>query len=242
MKRLVPVLSLAVLLLSSCAAMTGGMVQADPARERVVLLHGFGRSTLAMGTLASKLEDAGYAVETIGYSSLTQDIEGIKSEVFAKIEACCAGAARVHFVGHSLGGLLVRAYLGEHAFAALGNVVTLGSPSSGTEVVDHYKDKWYFPLAGPAAISLSTHGSEFLASLRPPTYNLGVIAGDAGDDGNEHIMPGKDDGLVRVESTKVPGMKDFIVLATTHWGMRRDDEVARQVVSFLRTGRFDRAK
>lgn len=229
---------LMVLTLSACAAAPATTPGEEIAREQVVLLHGFARSRLAMWSLSEKLEDAGYKVVAIGYGSLTQDIDEIKAEVFSKINECCAQSTKpVHFVGHSLGGLLVRAYLGEYKIRSLGRVVVLGSPSNGSEAVDYYRETCFFRLAGPAAAALGT-GSKFLKSLKPPTYPLGVIAGDRGE--GSGLLPGNDDGLVRVESTKVVGMKDFLAVTVGHSALRWDDEVARQTIHFLRNGSFDR--
>ena len=207
--------------------------------ETVVLIHGYGRSDTAMWRLAQKIESVGYHVQRVDYSSLTQDIDGIKAEVFGQIDECCADRSqKVHFVGHSMGGLLVRSYLGERTVENLGNVVIMGSPNKGTPVVDRYESSWWFAFGGPAVKSLSANGSAFLDSLQPPYYNLGVIAGDKENASHEHILEGKDDGLVPLESTKVTGMKDFIVLNTSHSMMRYDDEVAAQTINFLKHASF----
>ena len=95
-------------------------------------------------------------------------------------------------------------------------------------------------MAGPAAKSLSANGSKFLKSLKPPYYNLGVIAGNVEISSHEHILEGKDDGLVPLESTKVKGMKDFIIIKTNHTSMRYNEDVAKQAIYFLKHTRFNK--
>lgn len=209
--------------------------------EHVILIHGFGRSNMAMWKLAGDLEAAGYVVHRVGYGSFNRSIEEIQEEVFGQIEAIRTEQnGKLHFVGHSLGGLLVRSYLGKAKVDNLGNIVIMGSPNKGTPVVDKYKDSWWFSLAGSAALEMSTSGSDFLDKLRAPYYNLGVIAGNEEISGFEHILPGADDGLVPVDSTKVKGMKDFIVIQTSHTMMRYNDNVAGQTIYFLKHGQFEK--
>ncbi|MDX1409204.1 MAG: alpha/beta fold hydrolase [Saprospiraceae bacterium] len=212
-------------------------------KELVVLLHGLGRSASAMWLLASRLEDEGYHVERIGYSSLTQTPQQILTDVSLKIQECCAAHPRaVHFVGHSFGGLLVRAYLQENKPSNLGRVVLMGTPNQGTEIVDAYRDRWWMQLAGPTALALGTDDDSFPNSLSDPYYPVGVIAGARERNGTtSEILPGRDDGLVSVASTRLNGMTDFVVVDTGHASMRYSKEVAALVITFLNTGSFRRA-
>lgn len=207
--------------------------------EAVVLLHGYGRSASAMSRLEDRLSRAGYDVVNIGYRSLTQTINGIKKQVKKKVSK--QGLERykkVHFVGHSMGGLLIRSYLGENDHANLGHVVLLGSPNKGTPVVDYVGQKWWSFLGGPAMKSMSTKNSQFLANLKYPNYPLGVIAGSIEKVKHEHILVGKDDGLVPLESTKVEGMKDFLIIPSSHYYLRYSQLAALQTIHFLRNGKF----
>ncbi|MCH7478352.1 MAG: alpha/beta fold hydrolase [SAR324 cluster bacterium] len=211
------------------------------AREIVVLLHGLGRSKSAMRRLASRLELAGYAVERIGYRSLDVPPAAILRNVAEQIDECCAGGgSTVHFVGHSFGGLLIRAYLEGQRIANLGRVVLIGTPNQGTPLVDHIRGRWWSKYAGETALALGTGPGSFPASLSPPYYPVGIIAGVYEGFDNEEFMPGRDDGLVPVESTKLEGMTDFIVVATSHSRMRSNEDVTRQTLSFLEHGRFTR--
>ncbi len=211
------------------------------AAEVVVVIHGLGRSRSAMWLLASRLEDAGFDVVRVGYRSLSQTPEQIHRDISGQIEACCVGQDRtVHFVGHSLGGLLVRAYLQHTRLENLGRVVLLGTPSQGSELVDRFRDRWWMSMLGPTASALGTAAGSFPNALDEPYYAVGVIAGVADGIPNEKYLPGEDDGLVTVEATKLVGMTDFIVVDTGHSAMRYNQEVAEQTVAFLRNGMFVR--
>ena len=205
----------------------------------VHLLHGLGRSKTAMWLLADRLEDAGFTVHRVDYSSLTQSQQEIQQEIAAQISAADSGHfASVHFVGHSLGGLLIRAYLEKYRVPNLGRVVLLGTPNKGTPLVDHYRDSWWMQLLGPTTLSLGTDKNSFPNSIADPYYPVGVIAGVAETIDNEDILPGQDDGLVPLESTKLDGMADMIVIESNHSMMRYDEDVAQQTLSFLRHGKF----
>lgn len=226
---------------SSCGTLDRAMTERpelDFRRESVVLLHGLGRSQIAMQPLACRLEEAGFQVISLGYSSLRKGPEEILADITAELEELrIEKLERVHFVGHSLGGLLIRAYLTNHDLPNLGRVVLLGTPNAGAEVVDNLQEEWWFGILGPTAEALGTGEGSFPRSIGPPDYPLGVIAGFT-DQSNEDYLPGPDDGLVTVASTKVSGMADFVVVETNHANMRRSEEVARHIQSFLKTGRF----
>ena len=211
----------------------------EPGKEKVILVHGFGRSPVAMKKFEEYFEEAGYQVFSIGYSTLTQNIKGVKKEFYSKVDKHLNDVDdKVHFVGHSMGGLMVRSYLGDREVRNLGNVVILGTPSKGTPIVEYLRSKWFFGLAGPAVESLSSNGSKFLNSLKKPVYNLGVIAGFVSRAGREDVLPGADDGIVPVDSTKVEGMKDFKLLPESHYSMRYSPLVMKQVHFFLKNAYF----
>lgn len=209
-------------------------------REMVVVLHGLGRSSTAMWLLAKRLENAGFVVERVGYSSLRKTPQEIIAEVSRQIEHCCADyASRLHFVGHSLGGLVIRAYLQDHRVSQLGRVVLIGTPNQGTPLVDHFQDRCLFELLGPTTGSLGTNSDSLPSGLVAPYYPVGVIAGVVDRPFNDPLLPGADDGLVPVESTKLEGMSDFVLVEAGHSALRYSEEVASQVIAFLKRGEFD---
>lgn len=208
-------------------------------RPLVVLLHGLGRSPGAMWLLAQRLEKGGFAVERIGYGSLTRSPGEIIADVNAQIDACCADHPQpVHFVGHSLGGLLIRAYLEQGGPSQLGRVVLIGTPNRGAELVDRYRDNCLFPLLGPMTAALGTDPASLPSRLTAPDYPVGIIAGVTRDGVQDTRIAGPDDGLVSIESTKLPGMCDFVIVEVGHSKMRYDPDVAHQTIVFLRHGHF----
>jgi pimeloyl-ACP methyl ester carboxylesterase len=236
--------SLFVLLifLSACIGANTTVPDSSSAEKEVVfLLHGLGRSKFAMWVLASRLEDAGFLANNIGYSSINQSPDEILADVSEQInESLPKNNQTVHFVGHSLGGLMIRAYLENTKIKTLGRVVLIGTPNKGTTLVDNYQDSWWMQMAGPTALALSTDKKSFPNSIGEPYYPVGIIAGISEDKNNEDVLPGKDDGLVPLESTKINGMTDMIVLESNHWMLRYDREVAAQMIAFLKYARFNK--
>lgn len=211
--------------------------------ESVIILHGFAKKPLSMRRIAYFLENEGYTVHYVAYPSIKQEWGIVKDLVYKQIDGIVTKTSyrKIHFVGHSLGGLFIRSYLGERErIKNIGHVVTVGSPNKGTQFVDHYKETWWFKFLGEIPLMLSSKGSPFLSSLKPPYYKLGVIAGNFNIPFQEHILTGKDDGLVQVESTKVDGMTDFIIINTIHGLLQYNKKVIRQTIHFLHYGHFKR--
>ena len=209
--------------------------------EAVVLLHGLGRSERAMRPLERALSVAGYKVCNLGYASRTDSPETLVTALDEDIRTCADGASKLHFVGHSLGGILSRAYIAKTAPANLGRVVLLASPNHGSEYVDRLADSGFLRwLLGPTWAELGTGDASLPRRLPVPAYECGVIAGTwsglnpfAG-----FVLEGENDGLVTVESTKLDGMSDFLSVKRSHTFIMRADEVAEAVIHFLHAGRF----
>ncbi|WEJ63039.1 alpha/beta fold hydrolase [Thiomicrorhabdus lithotrophica] len=210
-------------------------------KEIVVLLHGLGRSNVAMWRLANLLEDAGYDVKQVGYSSFNTTTPEVVSDITKQIDDCCVNQNRtVHFVGHSLGGLLIRAYLQDNRLQHLGRTVLIGTPNNGTDIADRFRGNCLVEFLMPMATALGTDDNSLPKKLDAPYYTIGVIAGVTESDSNEDYLPGRDDGLVPVESTKLEGMTDFIEVNSGHSMMRYNNEVAEQTIYFLKNGQFNK--
>ncbi len=220
----------------------GGDAGDDPeARERVVLLHGLLRQPRSMKPLAQRLTDEGFEVHNLGYASTDDTATQIVDGLAASIDDCCASAqATLHFVTHSLGGVVARAYLSEHRPDHLGRVVMLAPPNRGSPLVDRFGDDfWFRSLLGPVATELGSGPASLPNRLPPPTYPVGIIAArHAVASALGGAWLGDNDGIVSVDATRLPGMTDFLVVRTGHVRIRRDDVVADETVHFLRHGRF----
>ncbi len=212
------------------------------AHEGVILLHGLCRSAASMARMAAFLERAGFVVANCDYASRTDSIERLSDRAIG----VCLGSemlrdcARIHFVTHSLGGILVRSYFSRTEDARLGRVVMLGPPNKGSEVVDRLGGwRLFNALNGPAGSELGTGEESTPNRLGPVGFELGVIAGDRSINWiNSLMIQGPDDGKVAVERTKVDGMREHIVVHTTHPFMMKNREVLRLTLTFLRTGSF----
>lgn len=212
--------------------------------ECVVLLHGLGRTRFSLLPLEVLLNKQ-YDVINKTYPSRKHTIEELAK--IAIEPALTSGAdkySKVHFVTHSLGGILVRQYLSQHSIANLGNVVMLGPPNQGSELVDFFGSspalrKIFRTINGPAGMQLGTDSDSRPNSLGKVRFNLGVIAGSINRNPiSSRILPGDSDGKVSVKSSKVSGMSEHLVLPVDHTFMMLNQQVIRHIEHFLEHATF----
>lgn len=245
MKKLVQISSTLSLCWLATACVTeprAEVVTSASYEECVVLLHGLNRSWRAMRPLAEALQDAGFATANVDYPSQSGTVEEIAPEaVGLGLEKCrSTGAARIHFVTHSMGGILLRYENGRSAIPDLGRVVMLGPPNQGSELIDRTRD-WpgFEMLTGDAGAQLGTSAESMPSKLGSVGFELGVIAGTGTINVLASAMlPDPNDGKVSVASTQVDGMDDFLVVGDSHRYITRSDVVFRNTIAFLKTGHF----
>jgi triacylglycerol lipase len=211
--------------------------------EAIVLIHGLGRTTLSMRRMERELEKQGYHVLNFTYPSTRLPIERAAELLDRTVtQHALDRAPRLHFVTHSLGGIVLRQYLKVSHPWNLGRVVMLAPPNHGSELVDRLKENLFFKLfTGPAAQQLGTDPMSMPARLGPATFDVGVMAGDRSlNPLFSACIPGPADGKVPVASTQLDGMRDFLLVHHTHTWMTWRMEVIRAVVCYLQTGRFRR--
>jgi pimeloyl-ACP methyl ester carboxylesterase len=229
------------------AVLMAGVATAQGApTECVVLLHGMGRTSLSMKRMEWALKGAGYRVVNVSYPSRRQTVEQLSEDYLQMLMATRvpADVVKVHFVTHSLGGILLREFLAHHTVTNLGRVVMLAPPNHGSQLADalrrHALGRW---VLGPAGCQLGTAATDVPQRLGPPTFPLGIIAGDVSlNPFFSRVLPVPNDGKVSVESTKLAGMTDFMVVHSSHTWMMWRAKTLRETAAFLREGRFGARK
>ncbi|WP_183259671.1 triacylglycerol lipase [Bradyrhizobium sp. CIR48] len=207
----------------------------------VVLLHGIARTSASLMKLERALRAAGFATLNIDYPSRSKPIAALAEDIHPAITRFAERDAPLHFVAHSMGGLVARAYIARHRPARLGRVVMLGTPNSGSEVADLLRGSLpYRKFYGPAGLELTTTPATAPNALPAIDYPVGVIAGSRFIDpvAGLLVLPKPNDGRVSVQSAGLAGMADHIVVKTSHTGLPRHAAAIAQTVAFLREGRF----
>ncbi len=213
-------------------------------RDYVVLLHGLGRTSKSFDKMKNYLENKGYDVLNIDYPSRKYDIQTLSDKYIKQaIENHCSDKKRkIHFVTHSMGGIILRYYLKKHKTENIGRSVMLSPPNQGSEVVDFLKNSSVVKkIFGPSFLQLSTDSSGFVNLLGKANFEVGIITGNKSVNWiNSLIIPGEDDGKVSVKRSQLENMKDFLVVKRTHPFIMKADEVMKAVDCFLETGKFNK--
>lgn len=236
---------LGILVAGACAGLgLAGVVHSKRGQhpdECVVLLHGLGRSSLSMKPMEWYLRANGYDVLNMGYPSRRTSISGLGSEWLpGKLRSFEGPGRRVHFVTHSMGGIVLREFLAASPECRVGRVVMLAPPNRGSEVAERLRRlRCFQKVMGPAAVTLGTGNESVPIRLGPITAETGIIAA------NRSLNPlfsawlaGRDDGRVSVASTRLEGMKEHRVVRSTHSGVLYRPAVWKMTARFIADGSF----
>lgn len=223
--------------------LSDGLAQAD---DCVVLLHGLMRGPASMSKMQTELDEAGFIAVNIEYPSRDHSIEELADMAVPDGLVACRehdGIERIHFVTHSLGGILVRQFLSTNDIPELGRVVMLGPPNQGSLAADEMVNVPGFDwLNGPAGKQLGKGEESVPLKLGPADFELGIIAGNRTIDPiTSAVLPNPDDGRVSVEDTKLEGMTDFVVVEHSHAFMMRMQRTIDLTIAFLKNGTFSAA-
>lgn len=226
-------------------------LEAEPGRRLVVLQHGLGRSSASLSRLERALEDHGYEVLNTSYKSYGETVEDASARLQRSLERHpflqSEEEFEIAFVGHSMGGLVIRHYLGREGAPPRTRkpwaCVFLGTPQRGARMAGELGDRWYFRLALGRASALQLRpGSGLFDELADPTdlagCKVGVILGRTGrEGGRSRLAPGDDDGRVGVEEARLPGA-EHLELEVGHTALTTRRDVLSSVLRFLGQGTF----
>lgn len=188
------------------------------------------------------LADHNFSVCNLNYPSRHFPIPELAKKVRKQIlqDKKLVHSSRLHFVTHSMGGIILRQIQATNPLPHLGRVVMLGPPNQGSEVVDRLGSMRIFrAINGPASLQLGTDATSIPNLLGPVDFELGVIAGDRSVNFMLSAMiPGKDDGKVAVSKTKIGGIKDFLIVHSPHPLLMNNPGAQIATLQFLKTGKF----
>ncbi len=216
-----------------------------PAPEVVVILHGVAISSQLTARLAKFVAAAGYVVHNLDYPSKTVPLPDLGPRwLAAKLaDLGVERAPKLHFVTHSMGGLIVRGYLAAHRPANLGRVVTIVPPHHGSAVSDKLRRlPIIWRIIGRNLGALGTGPDAYWRTLpQRADFELGVIAGSSAlNPLGWFLLERPHDGTVAERSTRLDGMADHLTLPSNHTLILFRRRTAAQAIAFLRTGRFAR--
>jgi pimeloyl-ACP methyl ester carboxylesterase len=209
-------------------------------KQGVVLLHGVLRTSRCMASLASFLKIQGYDILNIDYPSSKYDIATIANVIHPLIQEFAKQVDKLHFVGYSMGGLVIRAYLHKYNPGNLARVVMIATPNGGSEIADFLQNFWFYrKIYGPAGAQLITDQTSFREIFGHINYELGIISGIS----NFYIiasliMDKESDGRVSVANTKIVGMKEQVTIKAGHTFIASNKKTLQFTSAFLLHGTF----
>lgn len=211
--------------------------------EHVVLLHGIGETPWQMALIESALKTAGFGVTNLRYPSTEAGTAELADRFVRPLFDRFADAPKLHFVTHSLGGIMMRYLLQDVVPANLGRVVMLAPGHHGSQILELYRRTRLFKeVYGPAGqeIGMGDHCFSCFLDDRAD-YELGIIAGTvSGDPLANLVLPWPHDGRLSVETTRLDGMADHTLVPATHDHLTYHPLAIFQTLQFLKSGRFFR--
>ena len=238
--RNVPACLLACILLSGCVTGSNPVAKPDQLDEiamkkdgTIILLHGQGRTRLSMVILGKRFRSAGYQTLNFPYNQTTDSLDEISGQLIEFIRKKVK-TSNYHLIGHSLGNVIIRNAFRKEYPDGLGKIVMLAPPNQPAHLAKRLKkNPVYRKFTGDSGQKLSEE--EFYRDLPVPTVPFGVIAGDKGQ---SLTFSEPNDAVVTVESTKLEGMADWILLHHGHAFIMNCKDTFEHCQHFIERGRF----
>jgi hypothetical protein len=219
--------------------------------KAVIILHGLFRHRGTMDRLRTSLAEHGhYKVFCMGYPTTRGGVADHARALDSAVKSL-EGISEINFVAHSLGNLVVRHWLADMAAESrtlpegqkFGRMVMLTPPNHQPELATTLvKGSLAQFVAGPAAQQMASGWDVLEPKLATPHFEFGILAGGRGDSrGYNPLLPGDDDAVITVESTRLAGACDFRVLPVMHSTFMNDRKVHEYVIKFLTEGHFETA-
>lgn len=212
-----------------------------PRREHLVFVHGLWMTGLEALAFRRRMQGHGYSTSVFSYRTTREPLERTVARLHEAVNDLQRAGEfdRVHFVGHSLGGIVTLAYFERHAERTPpGRVLLLGSPVQGSAAARRLRAHPIGRgLLGPAA---GAHLTDDTPRRWHGHRDLGVIAGTLAVGFGRWIggLPEPNDGTVALAETDLPGARDTLHLPVGHMGMLVSRRVIEAAAGFLRDGHF----
>jgi hypothetical protein len=220
--------------------------------KAIIVLHGLFRTRTSMATLGGALSKSGaYKTFCVGYPTTRGSVE-LHARALDNVIRSLEGISEINFIAHSLGNLVVRHWL--HDFTAaertlpkgqsFGRMVMLAAPNRQPQLATILvRGSVANFVAGPAAEAMATGWEKLEPKLATPHFEFGVLAGGKGDGkGYNPLLPGDDDGVITVESTRLSGARDFRLVPVLHSFFMNDKRVHEYANRFFEHGHFESAE
>lgn len=210
--------------------------------EVIFLVHGYNKSNSDMKFLKKNLEEMGYKISSntlpILFSSLEKCTQILKKRVDEELNLN-KEYKKIHFIGHSMGGIIIRKFLENNRVNNLGRCILIATPNKGMKLADFAEKKvrWFGRIFKPIYDAVS-YRMKINRPVNIPEPEIGVIAGNKNNLILGRLLSENSDGRVEVEETKFEGMKEFMVLNYGHKEIHHKSETVIFADNFLQNGKF----
>ena len=204
-------------------------------KEYIVLFHGIYGTEKDMKPIAEMLENKNYNIISIQYPTNSDSVEMISEKYIKPVIDELNNDKKVHFVVHSMGSGILRHYLKNKNMDNLGKVVFISPSSHGSELADHFISKMLKNPLGEAVLQFSIKEDSFVNKLGNPDYLCYVLIGNKSNNPvYSAIIPGKDDGMVPLDGSKLDSCAYKVIDKTSHTSILKDERTFNEIENYLK--------